>query len=66
MEANKVAAAVERCVSNAVKSERPFRVVNEFLAALKQQGWEEGDRLAVQTQVLAALKERRLGKTGES
>jgi hypothetical protein len=59
MDAEKVATAVQRCIADATVSAQPFRSVNEFLASLKRQGWDEADRLAVQTQVLAALKQRR-------
>ncbi len=59
MEADKVAAAAQRCIADAMKSQQPFRTVNEFLASLKRQGWTEEERLAVQTQVLGALKQRR-------
>jgi hypothetical protein len=59
MEVEKVAAAVQRCVADAVRSQQPFRSVNEFLASLKRQGWADEERLAVQTSVLDALKQRR-------
>jgi len=59
MDAEKVATAVQRCVADAMGSTQHFRSVNEFLTSLKRQGWDEADRLAVQTQVLAALKQRR-------
>ena len=59
MDAEKVVAAVQRCVADATQSTQPFRSVNEFLASLKRQGWVEADRLAVQTQVLEVLKQRR-------
>ena len=60
MEAEKVATAVQRCVADVARSAQPYRSVNEFLASLKRQGWSDEDRLAVQTQVLDALKQRRL------
>jgi hypothetical protein len=62
MEAEQVAAAVQRCVAEAAKAQQPFRSVNEFLASLKRQGWSEDERLAVQTKVLDALKQRRLAQ----
>lgn len=65
MDAEKVAVAVQRCVADAARSSQPFRLVNEFLASLKRQGWTEEDRLAVQTQVLAAIKERRESQAAE-
>ena len=63
MEAEKLAAEVQRCVAEAVKSQQPFRSVNEFLASLKRQGWTEDDRLVVQTKALEALKQRRLAQS---
>ena len=63
MEAEKIAVAVQRCVADAMRSEHPFRAVNEFLASLKRQGWTEEGRLAVQTEVLDALKKRRLAQS---
>jgi hypothetical protein len=59
MEAEKIAAAVQQCLTETARSQQPFRSVNEFLASLKRQGWPEEDRLAVQTKVLDALKQRR-------
>jgi hypothetical protein len=63
MEADKFTAAVQRCIADAVKSQQPFRSVNEFLASLKRQGWTEEDRLVIQTKVLEALKQRRLAQS---
>jgi hypothetical protein len=63
MEAEKVAVAVQRCVADAARAAQPFRSVNEFLASLKRQGWSDEDRLAVQSQVLDALKQRRLAQS---
>jgi len=62
MEADKIAAAVQQCLTEAARSQQPFRSVNEFLALLKRQGWPEEDRLAVQTKVLEGLKQRRLAQ----
>ena len=59
MDAEKIATAIERCVADATRSERPFRTVNEFLAELKRQGWEEADRALVQAHVLEAIRRRR-------
>jgi hypothetical protein len=59
MDADQMSKAVERCLADARRSERPFRTVNEFLAALKLQGWDEAARAEVQSQVLAAMKRRR-------
>jgi hypothetical protein len=59
MEADKIAAAVQQCLAEAARSQQPFRSVNEFLASLKRQSWTEEDRLAVQINVLDALKQRR-------
>jgi hypothetical protein len=61
MDVNRITAAVQACVTDAIKSEKPFRVVNDFLATLKREGWSEAERLEVQTQVLQALKRRRTG-----
>jgi hypothetical protein len=61
MDVNKIAAAVQLCATDAIKSKRPFRVVNDFLAMLKREGWSEAERLEVQTHVLQALKRRRTG-----
>jgi hypothetical protein len=30
MDVNKITAAVQVCVTNAIKSEKPFRLVNDF------------------------------------
>jgi len=65
MEVDKVAAAVQRCVADATQSNQPFRTVNEFLTSLRRQGWSNADRLAVQTQVLAVLRQRRLAGSRE-
>jgi hypothetical protein len=61
MDVNTITAAVQACITGAIKSEKPFRVVNDFLAMLKREGWSEAERLEVQTQVLQALKRRRTG-----
>ena len=66
MEPEKIAAAVQRCLADAGRSQQPFRTVNEFLLSLKRQGWSDEDRLAVQTQVLAALKQHRLAQSPAS
>ncbi len=66
---DQVATAVATCVTEALKSDRPFRHVNDFLLMLRRAKWSEADLLAVQTGVLAALRERRLrgeGGSGES
>ena len=59
MEENKIAAAVQACITDALKSDKPFRSINEFLAMLKRHGWTEAERLEVQTQVLHEVKRRR-------
>jgi hypothetical protein len=58
-EPNQVAAAIAACVEGAVKAERPFRHVNDFLLMLKRAKWTEAEVLDVQTGVLAELKQRR-------
>jgi len=58
-EPNQVAAAVQACVEGAIKAERPFRHVNDFLLMLRRAKWTEAELLQVQIGVLAALKERR-------
>ena len=59
MEESKITAAVEACIKDALKSDKPFRSINESLAMLKLRGWTEAERLEVQTQVLQELKRRR-------
>jgi hypothetical protein len=57
---DRINAAVDHCVTNALKSERPFRHVNEFLSLLRRTGWTESEILEVQTRVLEAFKTKRL------
>ena len=59
MDESKITAAVQACVSDAIKSDKPFRLINDSLAMLKRRGWTEAERLEVQTQVLRELKLRR-------
>jgi len=59
MDKSKIAAAVQVCVSDAMKSDEPFRSINDSLAMLKRHGWTEAARLEVQTRVLQELKRRR-------
>ena len=59
-----IATAVATCVSEALKADRPFRHVNDFLLMLRRAKWTETDLLAVQNGVLAALKERRQQREG--
>jgi hypothetical protein len=59
MDESKITAAVQACVSDTLKSDRPFRMINDSLAMLKRQGWTEAERLEVQSQVLLELKRRR-------
>jgi hypothetical protein len=56
---DRTTAAVDACVADAAKSERPFRQINDFLLLLKRSKWTEAELLEVQTRVLAALKKRR-------
>jgi hypothetical protein len=59
-----IATAVATCISEALKSDRPFRHVNDFLIMLRRAKWSETDLLAVQNGVLAALRDRRLRREG--
>jgi len=59
MDENKILAAVEACINDALKSDKPFRSINDSLAKLKLHGWSEEERLVVQTQVLQEMKRRR-------
>lgn len=59
MDDNTIAAAVQACINEARKSDKPFRSINESLALLKRHGWSEAARLEVQTQVLRAMKQLR-------
>ena len=52
MEENKIAAAVQACLNDALKSEKPYRSINDALAMLNLHGWPEDERLVVQMQVL--------------
>jgi hypothetical protein len=56
--------AVATCVSEAVKADRPFRHVNDFLLMLRRAKWTEADLLSVQNGVLAALRDRRKKREG--
>jgi hypothetical protein len=59
MDENKISAAVQACVKDTLKSDRPFRSINDSLAKLKLHGWSDEERLVVQTQVLQEIKRRR-------
>ncbi len=59
MDDNKIAAAVQTCISAAQKTDKPFRSINESLALLKRHGWSEEERLEVQNQLLKAMKQLR-------
>jgi hypothetical protein len=59
MDLNKIVAAVQACISDAIKSDNASRSVNNLLAMLKRRGWTEAERLEVQTRVLQELKRRR-------
>ena len=61
MEENKIATAVQACISAAVRSDKPFRSINESLNLLKRNGWTEAERLEVQTKVLQEMKRQRSG-----
>ena len=59
MDENKILAAVQACINDALKSDKPFRSINDSLARLKLHGWMEDERLEVQTRVLQEMKRRR-------
>jgi len=59
MDENKITAAVQACISDAFKSDKPFRSINDSLTMLKRHGWSEAERLEVQTRVLQEIKRRR-------
>jgi len=59
MDENKIAAAVVACINDALKSDKPYRSINDSLAKLKVHGWPEDERLEVQTRVLQEMKRRR-------
>ena len=59
MDESKIAAAVDACIKDALKSDKPFRSINDSLAQLKLHGWTEAERLEVQTRVLQEMKRRR-------
>jgi hypothetical protein len=51
-----IQAAVEDCVRGALKAEKPFRFVNDYLLSLRRAKWPEDSLLAVQSGVLRSLK----------
>jgi hypothetical protein len=59
MDEHNITAAVKACIRDALKSDKPYRSINESLAMLKRHGWTEAERLEVQTQVLQELRQRR-------
>lgn len=59
MDENKITAVVVACMADALKSANPYRSINNSLAKLKQNGWTEEERVAVQSQLLQELKRRR-------
>ena len=62
MDESKITTAVQACLRDALKSDKPFRSINDSLAMLKRHGWTEAERLEVQTQVLQELKRLRNGR----
>jgi len=64
MDENKISAAVQACITDALKSDKPYRSINDSLLMLKRLGWTEEERLEVQTRVLHEMKQRR--NTGQS
>jgi hypothetical protein len=59
MDENKILAAVQACINDARKSDKPFRSINDSLAKLKLHGWTEAERIEVQTRVLQEMRRRR-------
>jgi len=59
MEESRIIAAVQACINDALKSDKPFRSINDSLAKLKLNGWSAEERLEVQTRVLQEMKRRR-------
>jgi hypothetical protein len=59
MEESRITAAVQACINDALKSDKPFRSINDSLAKLKLNGWSAEERLEVQTRVLQEMKRRR-------
>ncbi len=59
MDEDRIAAAVQVCIQDALKSDKPFRSINDSLAKLKVHGWPEAERLEVQTRVLQEMKRQR-------
>jgi hypothetical protein len=59
MDENKIVAAAAACIEDALKSDKPYRSINEALAKLKLHGWTDDERLEVQTRVLQEMKRRR-------
>ena len=41
MDENKILAAVQACINDALKSDNPFRSINGSLAKLKLHGWTD-------------------------
>jgi hypothetical protein len=59
MDENKILAAAQACINDALRSDKPFRSINDSLAKLKLHGWTDAERLEVQTRVLQEMKRRR-------
>jgi hypothetical protein len=59
MDESKILAAVQACIKDALKSDKPYRSINDSLTKLKLHGWTDAERLEVQTQVLQEMKRRR-------
>ena len=59
MDEHNITAAAQACIRDALKSDKPYRSINESLAMLKSRGWTDAERLEVQAQVLQELKRRR-------
>jgi hypothetical protein len=64
MDESKIAAVAQECFASATKTEKPFRAVNDFLRALRSQGWNEVELAEVQSRVLQGLKRLRHDQGG--
>ena len=45
MDEHNITAAAQACIRDALKSDKPYRSINESLATLKRHGWTEVERL---------------------
>jgi hypothetical protein len=59
MDESKITVVAQECFAVAIRSEHPFRAVNDFIRTLKRQGWKETELAEVQSRVLQGLKRLR-------